>query len=107
MDSITQLTHERYKGTANIQICEVRQESGAHFAFRLKQSFPRLRAGRPQPELFRAGLLEALREPLEDILDEALDFEKKVLEKQRVPCFENALRPSNLRIKAKKPRKSC
>eukprot|EP00913_Durusdinium_trenchii_P020119 g18907.t1 len=38
VDSITQLTHERYKGTANIQICEVRQE---------------LRCGRPQPELFR------------------------------------------------------
>lgn len=56
VDSITQLTHERYKGTANIQICEVRQE---------------LRCGRPQPELFR------------DILDEALDAEKSTLLSQR------------------------
>eukprot|EP00439_Symbiodinium_sp_Y106_P069202 s1199_g11.t2 len=56
VDSITQLTHQRYRGTANIQINDVRQE---------------LRSKRPPSELFK------------DILDEALEAEQTLLQKQR------------------------
>ncbi|CAJ1374639.1 unnamed protein product [Effrenium voratum] len=56
VDSITQLTHEKYKGTANFQVCELRQE---------------LRAKRPPSELFK------------DILDEALEQERQLLLSQR------------------------
>eukprot|EP00930_Biecheleria_cincta_P060262 TRINITY_DN45943_c0_g1_i1.p1 TRINITY_DN45943_c0_g1~~TRINITY_DN45943_c0_g1_i1.p1 ORF type:complete len:453 (+),score=116.05 TRINITY_DN45943_c0_g1_i1:68-1360(+) len=44
-DSITQLTHERYKGFAHLQICELRQE---------------LREKRPAPELFQDAVTDAL-----------------------------------------------
>eukprot|EP00931_Biecheleriopsis_adriatica_P092838 TRINITY_DN6660_c0_g1_i2.p1 TRINITY_DN6660_c0_g1~~TRINITY_DN6660_c0_g1_i2.p1 ORF type:complete len:425 (-),score=132.40 TRINITY_DN6660_c0_g1_i2:199-1473(-) len=56
VDSITQLTHERYKGFAHLQICTLRLE---------------LREKRPPSELFQ------------DILSDALEAEKTLLEAQR------------------------
>lgn len=60
-DSLTKLTHERYKGFANLQVCERRQE---------------LREKRPLGETFK------------DALTDALADERKDLEKARKELFE-------------------
>lgn len=59
-DAMTKLTHERYKGFANLQVCERRQE---------------LREKRPKAENFK------------DMLTEALANERSVLEASRKELF--------------------
>mmetsp|Transcript_24288 Transcript_24288/g.38919 ORF Transcript_24288/g.38919 Transcript_24288/m.38919 type:complete len:472 (+) Transcript_24288:94-1509(+) len=60
-DSLTKLTHERYKGFATLQVCERRQE---------------LREKRPASESFR------------DVLSDALASEKQILDNMRKDLFD-------------------
>eukprot|EP00440_Ansanella_granifera_P019281 gb/GFBE01020946.1/.p1 GENE.gb/GFBE01020946.1/~~gb/GFBE01020946.1/.p1 ORF type:complete len:477 (+),score=166.34 gb/GFBE01020946.1/:1-1431(+) len=64
-DSLSKLTHERYKGFAFLQVCERRQE---------------LRKDRPPSELFKDALTDALdaeKKALETVREELLGLEKK------------------------------
>eukprot|EP00438_Fugacium_kawagutii_P007125 Skav214875 [mRNA] locus=scaffold1430:76729:78342:- [translate_table: standard] len=73
-DSLSKLTHERYRGFANLQVCERRLE---------------LRSKRPDPEKFRDALTDALtseKQILEDSRKELLELEaqgKKIVDAMR------------------------
>ena len=68
----------------SVRCVRSREPKGSSKAL-VREKRVRLRAGRPQAELFRARLSVLEKGSSEDILDEALDFERKVLEKQRAP----------------------
>eukprot|EP00435_Cladocopium_sp_Y103_P051158 s205_g15.t2 len=64
-DSLSKLTHERYRGFANLQVCERRLE---------------LRSKRPEPEKFKDALTDALnseKQILEASREELLELEKQ------------------------------